>query len=127
MTPDYYPFRHPEAEAFSHFTAMVWNESTTVGCSWNVDCPDTPGFPSRTYFVCNYWPPGNLGTKPPGKEYFANVGNYTKWVNAWQVPDPPFNMTEDHGGAPSVNVTINGTNVVTIVTPQTVGRWGGAC
>lgn len=99
---------------------MVWNDSTTVGCAWNTNCPNSEEFPSRTYFVCNYWPPGNLGTRPPGKEYFANVGNYTKWTTPEQVPDPPFNTSGHDAGAPSVNVTINGTSVQTI-TAQTVG------
>ncbi|TXT15244.1 uncharacterized protein COLE_01437 [Cutaneotrichosporon oleaginosum] len=86
---DYYPFRHPEAQAASHFTAMMWNASNTLGCAWNVDCANTTAFPSMTYFVCNYWPIGNIATQPPGELYALNVPNWTKWTPE-QVPDVPY-------------------------------------
>lgn len=31
---------------------MMWNESNTLGCAWNVDCANKTDFPSMTYFVC---------------------------------------------------------------------------
>jgi hypothetical protein len=39
-----------------------------------------------TYFVCNYWPMGNMATQPPGELYAINVPNWTKWTPE-QVPD----------------------------------------
>ncbi|BEJ15434.1 hypothetical protein CspHIS471_0500390 [Cutaneotrichosporon sp. HIS471] len=86
---DYYPFRHPEAQAASHFSAMMWNASNTLGCAWNVNCANTTNFPSMTYFVCNYWPVGNMATQPPGELYAINVPNWTKWTPE-QVPDVPY-------------------------------------
>lgn len=40
-------------ENTGHFTQMVWNASTSVGCA-NKSCTD-----GRSYLVCEYWPRGN--------------------------------------------------------------------
>lgn len=98
---DYYPFRYPEAQANSHFTAMTWNASNTVGCAWNVGCSNDTDFPSQTFFVCNYWPVGNMNTDPPGELYAENVKNFTKW-SPDQVPTITPDQVPSSGNAPTV-------------------------
>lgn len=62
---------------------MTWNASNTVGCGWNINCSNNTAFPSLTYFVCNYWPGGNIVSSPPGIYFAANIHNFTGWpVNA---------------------------------------------
>lgn len=99
---DYYPFRYPSAQANSHFTAMTWNASNTVGCAWNVACSNDTQFPSQTFFVCNYWPVGNMNTDPPGELYEKNVGNFTKWAEQ-DVPTITPDKVPSSGNAPTVD------------------------
>ena len=40
-----------------HFTALVWKETTDVGCA---RCAGKDGKWYETYIVCNYKPPGNV-------------------------------------------------------------------
>ncbi|KAG0565494.1 hypothetical protein KC19_8G194600 [Ceratodon purpureus] len=46
-----------------HFTQVVWNTTTSVGCA-SAACVANANF---TYYVCEYYPPGNAGggTVPP--------------------------------------------------------------
>jgi len=44
-----------------HYTQIVWNKSTHVGCAVNNNCPGT----WKTQVVCDYAPPGNyVGQRP---------------------------------------------------------------
>ena len=46
-------------EETGHFTAMVWQNTTDVGCARKF-C-DVDGWEHRSwYLVCHYWPPGNV-------------------------------------------------------------------
>jgi len=40
-----------------HYTAMVWNETTHVGCGW-AECGGVGGV--GELITCNYWPAGNM-------------------------------------------------------------------
>ncbi|RSH80391.1 uncharacterized protein EHS24_008967 [Apiotrichum porosum] len=60
-----YPFDNPAANAYSHFTEMVWKGTTQIGCSWNVDCDPTKGdlgdaMHSMVYFTCKHFVAGNM-------------------------------------------------------------------
>lgn len=41
--------------AYNHFTAMVWNNTNSVGCAYK-ECNNAWG----TYIICSYYPPGNV-------------------------------------------------------------------
>ncbi|KAK4514445.1 Ribosome biogenesis protein [Mucor velutinosus] len=41
-------------EEVRHFTQVVWEETTRIGCA-EAYCDDMNGY----YYVCNYYPPGN--------------------------------------------------------------------
>jgi len=46
---------------FGHYTQLVWNSTTRIGCGIKTDCPGT----WRTIIVCNYAPAGNyIGQRP---------------------------------------------------------------
>eukprot|EP00243_Klebsormidium_subtile_P012177 TRINITY_DN7296_c0_g1_i1.p1 TRINITY_DN7296_c0_g1~~TRINITY_DN7296_c0_g1_i1.p1 ORF type:complete len:483 (+),score=106.90 TRINITY_DN7296_c0_g1_i1:465-1913(+) len=46
-----------------HYTAIVWAKSTQLGCAV-VACPD-PTYRMTQFWVCNYWPNGNVvGQRP---------------------------------------------------------------
>jgi len=65
----------------SHFSQIVWAESTTVGC-YTQDCTGAGligvGSDVAPYFtVCNYYPPGNMGG-----EYGDNIKPGTSDVSA---------------------------------------------
>lgn len=99
---------------------MTWNASTTVGCGWNINCSNNSAWPSKTYFVCNYWPPGNILTSPPGIQFALNVQNFTGWpVDAAKASSiasltsearPTSGMGGDGGsrGRPSLTTTASG-------------------
>lgn len=104
---------------------MLWNSSNTLGCAWNVRCANMTGFPSMTFFVCeysdswyapmprlttgNYWPQGNIGTQPPGTLYAENVPRWAKWTDE-QVPDVPFTAPPGGGSftSPTRTPTVGG-------------------
>ncbi|THU97655.1 PR-1-like protein [Dendrothele bispora CBS 962.96] len=45
----------------SHFTQMVWKDSTQLGCAVHSPCSDIfPGFDNALYYVCEYYPQGNV-------------------------------------------------------------------
>lgn len=50
------------ADAWGHFTAIVWKSTTAVGCgkAWCVNMPIGPQSWTGYYYVCNYSPPGNM-------------------------------------------------------------------
>jgi hypothetical protein len=46
-----------------HYTQVVWRDTTSVGCGrtrCTTNSPFGPSFPTWTYVVCDYAPPGNL-------------------------------------------------------------------
>ncbi|EPB90654.1 hypothetical protein HMPREF1544_02564 [Mucor circinelloides 1006PhL] len=52
-----YDFQDGESwngEEVRHFTQIVWEETTRIGCA-EAYCDDMNGY----YYVCNYYPPGN--------------------------------------------------------------------
>lgn len=49
------PTRLSSDVMFGHFTQMIWKDSVQVGIGHAFD--ENTG---RTYFVLNYWPPGNV-------------------------------------------------------------------
>ncbi|KAF1796943.1 CAP domain-containing protein [Mucor lusitanicus] len=52
-----YDFQDGESwngEEVRHFTQVVWEETTRIGCA-EAYCEDMNGY----YYVCNYYPPGN--------------------------------------------------------------------
>ncbi|KAJ7233920.1 CAP domain-containing protein [Mycena rebaudengoi] len=55
---DYDP-NHPE---FSHWTQMVWKSSTNLGCAVSTcnNLFDFQKFGATLYYVCEYWPAGNV-------------------------------------------------------------------
>jgi hypothetical protein len=60
--PSYYGQDNPDLNTFElwgHFSQVVWDGSTSVGCA-SVLCPDGSIFTGfQTWFtVCNYYPPG---------------------------------------------------------------------
>ncbi|KAH8647614.1 CAP domain-containing protein [Tricladium varicosporioides] len=65
------------APTYSHFTAMVWKATTSVGCA-RKQCNGangTPGF----MVVCEYYPAGNMMGPGGSTEYFdKNVGKIAK-------------------------------------------------
>lgn len=48
-------------EECGHFTQVVWNTTTSVGCA-SAACVADATF---TYYSCNYYPPGNWPGVPP--------------------------------------------------------------
>lgn len=64
-----YPFGHPEQNAYSHFTQVVWKGATKVGCSWNT-CNMEGG--NRVMFSCVYDHGNMIGD-------FAN--NVPNWID----------------------------------------------
>ena len=46
-----------------HYTAIVWATSYEVGCAIHA-CKPPSKMGSATFMVCNYYPPGNWGTRP---------------------------------------------------------------
>lgn len=61
------------SDAAGHFTQMVWVGTTQVGCAQTA-CPAGSLFDASygisNYFVCKYWPPGNIVN---AGEFAANV------------------------------------------------------
>ncbi|KAF7341896.1 PR-1-like protein [Mycena sanguinolenta] len=50
----------PNNPLSSAWTQMVWKATTQVGCAVQI-CPgDFPGFPPSAFYVCEYFPQGNL-------------------------------------------------------------------
>ncbi|KAL9546137.1 hypothetical protein MBANPS3_006818 [Mucor bainieri] len=52
-----YDFQDGESwngEEVRHFTQIVWEETTSIGCA-EAYCDEMNGY----YYVCNYYPPGN--------------------------------------------------------------------
>ncbi len=50
-----------------HYTQIVWRESERMGCGLRVcttNSPFGPSFPTWTFVVCSYDPPGNDGSRP---------------------------------------------------------------
>ncbi len=51
-----------------HYTQIVWRSTQKLGCGIKVCTKNSPfgaSFPTWTYVVCNYQPPGNIiGQKP---------------------------------------------------------------
>ncbi|KAF4625774.1 hypothetical protein G7Y89_g12393 [Cudoniella acicularis] len=47
-----------DAPTYNHFTAMVWKDTTTVGCA-RKQCNEENGTPGW-YVVCEYYPEGNI-------------------------------------------------------------------
>ena len=45
----------PSLLQYDHYTQVVWNETTRIGCGIAYGCPRW-----YTTFVCNYWPAGNF-------------------------------------------------------------------
>ncbi|EKD03596.1 hypothetical protein A1Q2_02179 [Trichosporon asahii var. asahii CBS 8904] len=73
-----YPFDNPAAQAYSHFTQMVWKEATEVGCGWTYTCPAEGGMARKLNFRCVYSPGGNTVSKEkPGVYFEENVGRCT--------------------------------------------------
>lgn len=57
------------SEGTGHWTQLVWNGTTSVGCG-AVDCDGVSGGNATGwYLVCEYYPPGNVEG-----EYAQNVG-----------------------------------------------------
>ncbi|KAF2113958.1 CAP domain-containing protein, partial [Lophiotrema nucula] len=67
-------------EAVGHLTQLVWKDTTSVGCaSWdcnkNMRFKDHPqGSDMDKFFVCNYYPAGNMGG-----QYATNVLQPKEW------------------------------------------------
>lgn len=73
-----YPFDNPAAEAYSHFTQMVWKGHKEVGCGWTFDCPPEGSMKRKLMFRCIYTEGGNMGGgEKPGEFYEENVGRCT--------------------------------------------------
>ena len=68
----------PDSPKVGHFTQVVWQNTTEVGCASVMCPPPPPGDASWTgqwqYAVCRYAPPGNFNVDKPG-ELAANVPN----------------------------------------------------
>jgi len=48
-----------------HYTQDIWAATKSVGCAIRSCAPLNGLYPSGTFFVCNFWPPGNyIGQKP---------------------------------------------------------------
>lgn len=52
-----------QANTCGHYTQVVWNTSTEVGCAV-ADCPHRAGYADSSVWVCQYTPPGNTGRRP---------------------------------------------------------------
>ena len=61
------------AEPCGHYTQVVWQTSTRVGCGARSNCPEWP-----QVLVCNYFYPGNFNSQRP----------YTMDGGAMTVPEP---------------------------------------
>ena len=48
-------YKYGGENVYNHFTALVWNSSSQVGCAFK-QCGDVWG----KYIVCSYYPPGNV-------------------------------------------------------------------
>jgi len=62
---------NPSNPQASHYTQVVWKDSTELGCAITTCAPGKifdSSFGSSTFVVCEYNPPGNVGG-----EYSENV------------------------------------------------------
>lgn len=48
-------YRYGTEAVYDHFTAVVWNNTNSIGCSYK-ECNNAWG----TYIICSYYPPGNI-------------------------------------------------------------------
>lgn len=48
-------YDYSKHETYNHFTAMVWNDTTAIGCQSRY-CSQVWG----SYIICSYYPPGNI-------------------------------------------------------------------
>jgi pathogenesis-related protein 1 len=61
---DYAGNRCAPGRQCGHYTQLVWQTSTDIGCGVAA-CDDVDGFGEGVLFVCNYDPPGNVvGLRP---------------------------------------------------------------
>ncbi|KAJ7851926.1 CAP domain-containing protein [Mycena olivaceomarginata] len=53
----------PDDPQASHWTQVVWKATTDVGCAESTCGAGVifPGFGPAQYYVCEYWPQGNVG------------------------------------------------------------------
>nr|GAT54173.1 predicted protein [Mycena chlorophos] len=49
----------PSSPTYNHFTQVVWKASTQLGCAVT-ECPNVFGDVPANYYVCLYYPPGNV-------------------------------------------------------------------
>ncbi|BAS99910.1 Os07g0128700 [Oryza sativa Japonica Group] len=50
----------PAGESCDHYTQLVWNATTAIGCA-EVVCDGDAG----VFVICNYYPPGNIPDQSP--------------------------------------------------------------
>lgn len=50
-----YDYKHGGDGVYNHFTQLIWNSSTSLGCATSF-CNNVWG----NYIVCEYYPPGNV-------------------------------------------------------------------
>ncbi|PRP77346.1 scp-like family protein [Planoprotostelium fungivorum] len=69
-----------QGKTCGHFTQVIWNTTTAVGCGWAVCTSNSPfgsNFPTWKFVVCDYTPAGNyVGLAPVSQQqcsYSANV------------------------------------------------------
>lgn len=48
-------YDYSKHDTYNHFTAMVWNDTTAIGCQTRY-CSQVWG----SYIICSYYPPGNI-------------------------------------------------------------------
>lgn len=67
------PAKSSTTSEWGHFTQLVWNSSTELGCAYKSDC--TLGDSSVLYVICEYNPRGNvlLGNGPEYYFFERNV------------------------------------------------------
>jgi pathogenesis-related protein 1 len=58
----------PGVTTCGHYTQVVWRSSSRIGCgvrTCTTGSPWGPSYPTWTVWVCNYDPPGNIGSQRP--------------------------------------------------------------